>query len=126
MLSHLHPLQHWWEILDFTFFTVKPDGHGGIYTYYRTFFKVINVLVMIIPEYLSVNKNNSVQNMINKPENPRITLPKKPLFEEGIRKYLKLQAVYCYRTANSYVIYPWMPISFKVKFLDVAAHLQPT
>ena len=75
MLSHLHPLQLWWEILDYTFSPAKPDGHGGIDTYCRTFFMLINVLIMIIPEDLTFNENYSVQNMIHKPENPRITLP---------------------------------------------------
>ena len=83
VLSHLHPLQHWWEILDFTFFPAKPDGHGGINTYCRTFCMIINVLIMIIPEDLTVNKNNSVQNMIHKPENPRFTLPWEASFWRG-------------------------------------------
>ena len=75
MLSHLLPLQHWWEILDFTFFPGKPDGNGGIDTYCKTFCIIINVLILINPEDLTVNKNNSVQNKIHKPEKPKITLP---------------------------------------------------
>ena len=44
---------------------------------------LINVLIMIIPEDLTVNKNNSVQNMIHKPENPRFTLPWEASFWGG-------------------------------------------
>ena len=37
VLSHLYPLQNWWEILEFKFFPSKPDGNGGIDTYCKTF-----------------------------------------------------------------------------------------
>ena len=47
---------HWWEILNFTFPSAKPDRHGGIDTYCRTFCMTINVLIMIIPDDLNVNK----------------------------------------------------------------------
>ena len=72
--SILHPLQYWWKILDFTFFPAKTDGHGGIDTYCKTFCIIMNALIMINPENFTVIKNTSVQHIIHKLENPRITL----------------------------------------------------
>ena len=33
MSVHIHPNQHWWEMLDFTVFPTKANGGDGIHTH---------------------------------------------------------------------------------------------
>ena len=51
--AHLHPIQHWWKIMDFTFVPTKADVGGGIFTHCSTFYTIINVCIMINLECLT-------------------------------------------------------------------------
>ena len=50
----IHRIKHWWEMLDFPLFPTKADGGGGIDTHCRTFYLIINVLITINLEDLTV------------------------------------------------------------------------
>ena len=50
----IHPLKQWWEMLYFPLFPTKVDGGSGIHTHCCTFYLIINVLIMINPEDLTV------------------------------------------------------------------------
>ena len=52
----IHHVQHWWEMLDFTNFPNKADGGGGIDTQCCTSYLIINVLITINLEDLTVKK----------------------------------------------------------------------
>ena len=54
MSAYLHPLQHWWENLNFTFSPAKVDGNDGIDTYFSIFYIIIIVLIMTNLEDLTV------------------------------------------------------------------------
>ena len=51
---HIHPNQHWWEMLDFTVFPTKAGGGDSIHTHCNTFYLIVNALIMINLEYLPV------------------------------------------------------------------------
>jgi hypothetical protein len=50
----IHHVQPWWEMLDFTIFPTKYDGDSGIDTYCCTSYLIINVLIKINLEDLTV------------------------------------------------------------------------
>ena len=77
--------------MDFTFLPTKADGGGGIFTHCSTFYLIINVLIMVNLEDLTV-KNIMLSNNIHKPQN--LEFPTK--VEEGggfFRSQLRLPCI---------------------------------
>ena len=97
--------------MDFTFFPTKVDGGGGIFTHCSTFYIIINVLIMINLEDLTVKNITLLKIKFINHRNLGLPSPEKPLLEGRNMYYLELRTVYYYGTANSYAIYPCMPIS---------------
>ena len=81
--SHLHPLQHWWKILDFKFPPAKADCNGGIDTYCCTFDIITNVLIMINLEDLTVKSVTLSKIKFINHRNSRITLTWEACFWTG-------------------------------------------